>query len=208
MSVVSVPSANETANTFLVKLVDRDSQEEIVYYNPDGESLTIDLRSVIRTLNRLGEVAFVNVSTAPALMAALNKAWLDLGDLVTVTRHRLAQAQDWLKTERSRILIDEVPELLKERQLSNSKDNRDALIERHAGYQRHRETVHELEAILTWLIDRRDAVKNAWNAVRAILGDRGGVPLSGRSPYTSGGTTGATRISPHDQSPWGETRLD
>jgi len=201
MTVVSVPTAKEVADTFLVKLVDREHQEEVIYFNPDGESLTIDLRSVTRTLNRLGEVAFVNVGTAPALMTALNKTWLDLSDLVTVT-------QDWLKQERSRILIDEVPTLLKDRDLSNSKDNRDALIERHEGYQRHRETVHQLEAVLTWLIDRRDSVKNAWNAIRAILGDRGGVPLSGRSPYTSGGSTGATRISPHDQSPWGETRLD
>lgn len=206
--MTSVPSARDVANTFLVKLVDRDQQEQIVYFNPQGEMLAIDLRSVMRTLNRLGEVASVNASTAPALMAALNKAWLDLSDLVTVARHRLVQAQDWLRQERSRILIDEVPTLLKDGQLSNSKDNRDALIERHEGYQRHRETVHQLEAVVTWLIDRRDAIKNAWNAVRAILGDRGGVPLSGRTPYTSGGSTGATRISPHDQSPWGETRLD
>lgn len=208
MSVDSVPTQKEVASAFLVKLVDREHQEEIVYYNPDGQALSIDMRSVIRTLNRLGQVASVNSSTAPALMAALNKAWLDLGDLVTVVRHRLVQAQDWLRQERSRILIDEVPGLIKEKQLANSKDVRDALIEQHAGYQRHRETVHELEAVLQWLVDRRDAVKNAWNAVRAILGDRGGVPLSGRSPYTSGGDTGATRISPHDQSPWGPTKLD
>lgn len=204
----NVPSARDIASQFLVKLVSVTDREEIRYFDPEGNELSLDLRSFMRTLNRLGEVASVNASKAPELMAALNKAWLDIGELVVVIRHRLIEAKGWLKEERSRILIDVVPSQLKEKGLTNSKDNRDALIALNARYQAHEETLHQIEAILQWAIDKREGVKNAWSSVRAILGDRAGIPLSGRSPYGSGGETGATRISPNTDSPWGESNLE
>lgn len=197
-----------TTNEFLVSLVTAQDEEKIVYYDQVGRALNIDLRSIVRTLLRLGEVAIVNVSTAPELMSTLNKTHLDLGELAGVVRHHLDNAKDWLREERSRILIDEVPALLAEKKLSNSKDNRDALIELAETCQKGKETVNQLTAVLQWLLDKREGVKNAWSSVRAILGDRTGIPLSGRSPYTSGGTNGPTRFAPNTDSPWGETRLD
>lgn len=198
----------DAANRFLVQLVTDTDREKIVYFDPDGMELSLDLRSIMGTLNRLHEVAIVNAGTAPELMSALNKTWLDLGELVVVIRHRLMEAKNRLKEERSRILIDEVPRLLQEKKLTNSKDNRDALIDLNESYQSHQETVHQIEAILQWAIDKRDGVRNAWSSVRAILGDKSGIPLSGKSPYMSGGQNGATRVAPNSDDPWGISNLD
>lgn len=188
---------NIPSEQFLVSLA--DVQEKISYFDPDGREVSLNLYSISKTLRRLGDVAVVNVSTAPELMAALNKAHLDLNELIVVAKHRLTQTQNAALEARSRIIIDEIPGILAQRKLKDCKENRDALLVLHESWRGWQESISEIETVVQYLRDKAKGVENAWNTVRSILNDKSGRPLAGRTPYTSGGTTGATRISPIDE---------
>lgn len=131
----------------------------------------MDMTDINYAINeRINDIQHVNPHKAPELLTIFNQAYLGLGEYITNLEYQLNRAKNELDKIRARLLMDEIPQILEAKKLSNSKDIRDALIVANSEYQIGKDLVDQLDAVVANLQVKQDSVEMAYNSVKKILG--------------------------------------
>lgn len=133
---------------------------------------TIQLDSIFQAEARAEEIQAVTPQKAPELLVTFNKAYLDLTEMVAKLKYEQARAEDEMNKVRARILVDEMPSLLKAKGLANSADTRQALIDLDTNYQVAKDRVDMIEATVEYLKGKVKFMENAYTSVKKIIGEQ------------------------------------
>jgi len=133
------------------------------------QPIIIDLEQILWAEKRQEEVATVNSSKAPELLATFNKQWLDLSRLVAQLTAERNKAEKELGKRRSVILLDLMTEKLALKGVSSSADNREAVILLDTEYIRLSDTLDQLSAILETMKGKMKSFENAFTSVKRLV---------------------------------------
>lgn len=167
---------------------------EIVCPTGGVSPVIIDLAALAKLEARIAEVAIVTPGKAPELLAAYNQAFLDINDLIAPLRANLIEAKTLASSTRSRIILDEVPRILKEKGLwsarmpAGSEDLRNAVLDGCQEYTEARDKCLQIECVIKFLEDKREAFVNAYTSVKKIMGEDT-YPTRTSSATSGGGTS-------------------
>jgi hypothetical protein len=152
--------------------------------------LLVRLDLIAKSEARMPEVAFVTKEKSPELLSALNIAWRDLHELVTLLRHEHDLSKDNLTKVRAQRLLDVIiPKMNETAGVPQSKDVRDALLEADADVQRAQRRVYELACVVELLTGKLKAFEMAFSSVKKIMGDN--AYNHAHNPNLSGGGSNA-----------------
>lgn len=153
------------------------TENEIVCPISNGKPLIIELKKVAVREARLAEVQFVKPGTAPELLAEYNEGFLEINDYLGVLRSELINSESELGRIRSKIILDEIPKILKERGLSSprsplgSEDLRNAILDGNDEYVEVRDRCHQIECVIELLKGKQKAFENAFTSIKKIMGE-------------------------------------
>jgi hypothetical protein len=156
-------------------------------------SIKIDLALVREAENRIGEIATVNKHTAPELLSVFNKAFLKLTDAIAKLKLDHHAAKKEAKKIQSRILLDEVADIVKKKGLDSPRskmgaaDIREAILGGNDEYQDALDKAEVIRCAIELLEGKKDSIEMAYTAVKKVISDP--ASLSGSDPNRSGGIT-------------------
>ena len=170
----------------------------------DGNAMIIDLEDIAKSEARIQDIQSVTPSKAPELLSTFTIAWRDLDKLITILTYQHVVATTKLKEIRARVLIDEVPAILKEKGLPSSKDVRDAIVDQYPEVQAAAETTQQIHCILELIKGKKEAIGMAFSSVKRIVGE--GAYNMLRNTHNSNlsgdsGTAEPGESSPEEKSP-------
>lgn len=134
-----------------------------------GSPIIIPLEEILRAEQRQEEVATVNSSRAPELLATFTKHWLDLSRLVAQVTAERNRAEKELNKRRSVILVDLMTQRLAEKGLSSSADNREAIITLDEEYIKLGDTFDQISAINELLKGKLKSFDMAFTSVKRLV---------------------------------------
>lgn len=140
---------------------------------PDGTTgvYEMDLTDAYYAASRIEDMSRVNPHTAPELMCVLVRGYDILSNFLGNLELHLRRAEGAVEKIKARLLIDEIPALVKAKELSNSKDIRDALIEGNEEYQAAQDRVNQIKAMVKLLDGKRQALNMAHSSIKRMIGD-------------------------------------
>jgi hypothetical protein len=156
----------------------------VVVPTVSGEPLIIDMARVVEASGRIDEIARINPATGQALMAYFLKAWQDVHDIVVEVAEQKVKAKDALGRAEANALLG-ADEAIKLRGGKPSADLRQAVVAIDKDVESAQDTLHQIEAALSWVQERKDQIIGAWRSARTICGDTRAIPpprLSGDGP--------------------------
>lgn len=137
-----------------------------------GSALTINVKSILTSEGRLKDAAFANAHTAPELMAAFNKSWLDLGKILTAVNYERAMAQNRVSTSHAEAILNATnEELAKRGHPKASADLRKALADIDKAYLSAKECLDKIDAVRHFLSCKITAFENGFTAVKKTCGN-------------------------------------
>jgi hypothetical protein len=146
-------------------------------------SIDIDITDIARIEHRVQEVSGVSKEKAPELLAAFNRAWLQLNSYLALLEKHLLVASRKTRQVRGRLLLDVIPKALEERGLSTSKDLRDAYLDTDNEYQKALEVEETIQCTIALLRGKQKGIEMAYNSVKKLYSDR----QMGPNPWLSAG---------------------
>ncbi len=150
----------EEKTTFLVPLGD----------GTEGK-VCLQMGDVYQAERRHEEIAVINSHKAPELITCFIRAYAILGDYVHQVTTQLVKAENSLAKRKAIVLLDIVPQVLKDKGLKGSEDLRTAVLDTDPAYEQARDLVQQLEAWQELLRGKQKNIENCYLAVRKIIGD-------------------------------------
>ena len=142
-----------------------------------GKPLVLELRSVYEIEARIHEVAGLTRGKAPELMSTFNKTYGKLHDLVFDLNLEKILAERKLSEIKSVVILDQVPQILKERGLANnrsplgSEDLREAILAQNSDYQNTLVIVKQIECAIELLNGKMRSIQMAYQSVKKVYED-------------------------------------
>lgn len=156
--------------------------------NEDGTERSIPLGYILNAEVRQAEVAIVTPHKAPELLTIFNEAWRNVHDLVTELTNEHNQAQKVADKRKAVILLEVVPKVLKEKDLSTSADIRQAIIDTDSAYEKASERADYIDCVVEYLKGKLKSFENAYNSVKKIMSDDSFNMQGRQNPNLSGNT--------------------
>lgn len=145
----------------------------ISYPKPGSDAVAkLDVSAISPILDKIGEVATVNKTTAPRLMAEFNFAYAETNKLITFLRYEKDRAENLLNLRRSEVLLDISGEVIRAKGQSPNKELRDAVVCLDKEYQKLLEDRAQLEALVKFLEGQLKALEFAYQSVKKIYSDQ------------------------------------
>lgn len=141
----------------------------------DQEPIIVNLREILKIENRIQEVQMVNSTKAPELLSSFTVGWKDLYKHIVLLIHEKNVASNMANRIRGRVLLDEIPEILKAKGLASSRsptgseDLREAVLATHDEYQKSLEKVQHIACVIELLKSKARAIQMAYESVKKIL---------------------------------------
>jgi hypothetical protein len=136
----------------------------------------LPMRKIYDTESRIQEVATVNAHKAPELLATFNMCYLDIKNYVTRLHLCLADAEKAKNLRRSIVVLDIVPQVLRDKGVANarspggSEDQREAVLAQDVEYIKCVDRINMIEAIIELLKGKEEGIEWAYTSVKKILG--------------------------------------
>ncbi len=139
--------------------------------------ITMDLEEVLRAEGRIVEVALVTPMKAPELLATFNIAFLNCSKFIALLEAEHVLARREADKVRSVVILDRVPRVLAERNLTTAKnpagseDLRRAVLDGDAEYGEAMNRVDEISRWLDLMKGKQKGIEMAYTSVKKILGE-------------------------------------
>jgi hypothetical protein len=132
---------------------------------------SFDIGDAIAAENRVHEIAFVSMSTAPELMSVFVKACFSLATVYAKLQKEHRFAEKKLAERKAEVMLDIVPIKLAEKKASANEQNREAVVESDHEYNRMAYAEIEIEAALMLVREKLRSMEGALGAVKKIVSD-------------------------------------
>ncbi len=172
---------------------------------PGGPLQSMTVEAIYYAEGRLEEVAFANQQRSPELLATFNKAWLEAARVVTQLQYEIGHAKADLAALRGEIILTRAPAALMkmglatEKHPTGSESIRQAFVDQQTDYRALDGIVTELIYIRDLFEAKRDALENAYESVKKILGSTA-PGLMARNPNLSETVGGSPLKNPPPES--------
>lgn len=156
-----------------------------------GATFAINLTKTKQAESRVHEIAIVNRTTAPNLLAEFNEAWLDLSQQLPVVTFEWNKAIAAAEQRKAVVMLDVAPTLLKEKGLTTTrdpngtKDMRESVLQLDGEYRQLIDHIQMIEAVHKLLSNKLKALEMAYSSVKKVLGDAD-LPSLGRRNFSVG----------------------
>ena len=117
---------------------------------PNLAPLTLDMTKVYIAESRIVETKAVGPATAPELKAVFNEANAIVSKYIAWVKYELNQAQTYIDLAKAEVILDKLPEKLREYKEKGIKDNadlREALVTQDTQYRDRKNAYYALEAV-------------------------------------------------------------
>lgn len=137
--------------------------------------LEIDLSVVNSAERRISEISFVTAAKAPELLAAFNEAYVCAARYYARLELELDRAHNRAQRRRAIIILDEVPGIVKEKNLATSRspmgseDIREAIVMKDDLYFSMQDKISAFRATKEFVYMKMRSLEMAYNAVKKIL---------------------------------------
>lgn len=166
--------------TRILTISNTESVVSVVIAQPNKpvERLDINLEEWAKAEARLAEQASVTAAKAPELMAFFNRQVLELDRVLSKLEFAYQVALREAEKQRSQVLLDRAPTMLRERGLVTGKnplgseDLRNAILAQDADYQQALDDADFAKAIKALMKGKADAFLRGFQAVRSTHGDQ------------------------------------
>ena len=151
--------------------------DELVVRRSNGSSLAVNLRTLIEAEHRCDEVESVTPSKAPELLSFLNRACRETHQLALMVLKEKQRGERDAKRIRGRLILDEIPTLLKEKGLASARspagneDLREAVLDTNEEYLAAQETVQYLDSVYELINGKLQSFSRAFYAVKGVIGN-------------------------------------
>jgi hypothetical protein len=145
---------------------------------PNVPPLSLNMHSIYLTEQRLQETRAVTPASAPELRAAFNEACNTVTKYIAWIKYEILTAKKNLDLSRAEILLDKVPEVLKEKGIKDNADIREAIVNRDQDYQEKLDVLNTLEATKSLLESKSKTFERAYWDCRDIANDKGRIAAS------------------------------
>ena len=113
-----------------------------------GETpIILELEQTQEAMSRIGEIAILNPSSAPELLACFGKALAELNKALSVISLEIVKASHKRDRRKASIILDELPGILIAKNLKSSEDVRNAILSLDAEYSKYAEQKEMFEAV-------------------------------------------------------------
>jgi hypothetical protein len=136
---------------------------------PTEKPVVLDMTAISVAESREEEIKFVTQEKAHELLVMFIRAYRLITNYQSKARLQLERAELTLDRVGAELLIDRIPNMVKEKGLANSKDIRDALIVLDDGYMAAKERVSALKAVIKLLEGKAKALDMSYDAVAKIF---------------------------------------
>jgi hypothetical protein len=155
---------------------------------PNLAPLAIQIGEIRSAESRIKEIADVTPHKAPELMACFNQAYSELTRIISGVEYEYELSLKHAREVKAVIILDKVPEILRQKGLNSSKnpggseDMRSAILDLDPDYKSAQERILAIKAYLTLLEGKKKSIDMAYTAVKKILGgDQGSYRSIGNS---------------------------
>lgn len=144
---------------------------DLVVIKGDGNGeIHLPMIRIANLEKRQLEVQIVTHIKAPELLTALNEGWLETSKLALRIHQEIMNAEKLLSKRKAIILLDEMPRILKEKQIDTVNESiRKAIIDQDAQHNEIEDRLRRLEAIEALLKIKAKGFENAFTAVKKII---------------------------------------
>lgn len=172
--------------------------------NPRKEvtPLLYDLTEVLVAEGRVHEISFVTPSKAPELMSVFTRACFTLARYASDLSLQRSLAERRIADRQAVMIIDVIPEKIKEKKLTSNDATRQAFLDLDPEYSEAVVAEAHVSAALMLVQGKLKAMESALNAVKKILGDTQSVYHRSNPNMSTGGfdkpaTPDTTVNAPH-----------
>lgn len=135
----------------------------------DGKSpMTLNLSETNIAMSRINEIKNVNTATFPELLTVFISANSELSNAISSVKLELVRSEHKLGLLRSRLLIEEVPVMLVERNLKGTVDTNNSLILMNETYSGLLFSYEVLKASLDILEGKAKTLRDAQFAIKSV----------------------------------------
>lgn len=147
--------------------------KQLVVPNPlkDLAPLVYDLEVVSGAEERINEIAVVTPTKAPELLALFSQSCLQLARCLGDLYLQYSFAKRRVSERRAIMIIDVIPEKLKDKKLPQNEMNRQALLDLDEEYSRAILVENQLDAALELIKNRLRLMEGNISAVKKVIGD-------------------------------------
>lgn len=139
---------------------------------PNVPPLNLNMHSIYQAEQRLQETRTVTPGNAPELRGAFNEACNMTTKYIAWIKYEILTAKKNLDLVKAEILLDKVPEILKQKGIKDNADIREAIINRDPQYQECLEVLNTLEATKHLLESKAKTFERAYWDCRDVSNDK------------------------------------
>lgn len=140
--------------------------------------LALNMARIYQAEHRVDEIAITNEHKAPELMAFFNRAYIDATDFANRLETEILRAQKVAEVRKAKVILDEVPRILKEKGLVAEGSARvggtlvqqESILAQDDEYQAAVDRVNELSAFKDLMDRKMKVIEMAYLGVRKIIG--------------------------------------
>lgn len=149
-----------------------ESKQAIICPRADSsiEAIVIDLRAILVAESRMIEVQSVTPAKSAELCMAFTISWRDLHQNICFLEAEKLKAQRVVDCRKAILLLEVIPEMLKNKKASSNDDNRKAVIALDEEHTRAQETVDQITAIIELLKGKMKAFEMSYTTVKKMMG--------------------------------------
>jgi len=131
--------------------------------------ITLKLQESNAAINRLHEIKNANVATFPELLTAFISANNELSQAIATVRQELVKIEHKTGLLRAKLLIEEVPIIIQERQLKNTQDICNSIMMLNPEYSNLVYSCEVLKSALDILEAKMKTIRDGQFAVRDVV---------------------------------------
>lgn len=136
---------------------------------------SLDLTKVYEAERRIPEIQIVNKETSAGIMAQFMEGYGQASHSHALLTKMLTEAENAAKRRRAIVILDIVPDVLKERGLvtarnpTGSEDLRNAVLETDEDYQKIVDRIAMLQALRALVAGKMKTLEMSYNAVKKVI---------------------------------------
>ncbi len=148
-----------------------ESTDLVVPSGDGSKEIRISLGDILTAEIRQDEVAFVTPLKAPELLSTYNRAWRDTHQWMSRLTAEKNRAEKALRNRKGVLILEVIPEKLKQLDMKTSVDIREAVIDTDVEYGLLTDRVDQIEAAIMYLKGKLESFENAFTSVKKIMGE-------------------------------------
>lgn len=159
--------------------IETDASEVLIIPRLGNTPILLQLKKTKEAVERISDVAVLNPSILPGLLATLLTGLSELNKAMSIIGLEIVNAEHKANRRKATLILDEMPRILLEKGIKSSEDVRNAILDLDYEYSQLREQKDMLEAVFENLKIKSKNIEHALYSCKTITQYRTNIGLKG-----------------------------